>query len=257
MPTNYKKREKLSSQCDAARGNQAMNRLVGVVRYEQRLQAKSGVQQQDASFNSQPQAGWKKDWKSTMSQKGYAAGLDVTRADEQDWLQGSRTCYDTKRAAPASTASGYPGQTSSSPGRVSSDAAASVVAAKKNDSTLPAPPALPEQISKASFQKYVEEVNAALAHTLSQSGIGIDADALTQYTRELAQSLRVLSKPAPAIQKTKICEAMAPVWDMRSNCPSVTEDPLDLRALKDALEALQKSFSFGDAIQPASNVDSA
>merc|ERR1711988_451188 len=83
---------------------------------------------------------------------------------------------------------------------------------------LPSLPVLPEQVSKMVFQKYLAEVNEQLQQALSDSRTQIDAGDLHRYTAEFANALRVLSKPASESQRTQICEAMASVWDMRSNC---------------------------------------
>eukprot|EP00746_Dinoflagellata_sp_MGD_P019875 gnl/MRDRNA2_/MRDRNA2_146228_c0_seq1.p1 gnl/MRDRNA2_/MRDRNA2_146228_c0~~gnl/MRDRNA2_/MRDRNA2_146228_c0_seq1.p1 ORF type:complete len:273 (-),score=64.00 gnl/MRDRNA2_/MRDRNA2_146228_c0_seq1:225-1043(-) len=267
MPTNFKKREKHTTQCDAARGQQTMGRLVKVAQYEQRMQAKTTTPQRDASFNSEPQAGWKREWKNTTSRKeDSSTAVDAAVVDEQDWLQGSRKCFDMRKAAPTMKAAGYPGNASSSTGdtrkavpimkaaeypgsasssRVTVDSPTGdlTASAKEAARILPSLPALPAQVSRSSFQNYVTEVDAAVKHALLQPSMRDDTDALRHYTEELAQALRALSKPAPAAQKTKICEAMAPVWDMRSNSAPTTGAPLDLRVLTDALEALRTCCS--------------
>jgi len=254
MPTNFKKREKHITQCDAARGQQTMGRLTRVVQYEQRMQNKTTTPKTNASFNSQPKAGWKKEWKNTTTCKvGSSSGFDANLVDEQDWLQGSRKCFDTCKAVPTMKAAGYPGIVSSSPGEVGCSTAAATASAKKAASILPSLPALPEQVSRTSFQTYVAQVDAAVNHALLQPGIWHDTDALRRYTEELAQALRTLTKPAPPEQKTQICEAMAPVWDMRSNSAPATGAPLDLRVLADALGALGTCCSSEKVTQESSN----
>lgn len=246
MPTNFKKREKHTAQCDAVRGQQAMDRLRGVVRREQRMQAKSGTQQTAANFNSQPQAGWKKEWKTTMARKSDSLiGPDATWTDEQGWLQGSSKCFDSRRPTTATKATGYPSATSSG-----------ISVATKPVSVMPSLPVLPEEVSRMTFQRYVAEVNAAVQHALLDSSVRPDSAELHRYTSELAWALRVLTRPAPASQKTQICEAMASVWDMRSNSALTTGAPLDLRALADALEALGKCCSSKELAQvPATVVE--
>ena len=70
-------------------------------------------------------------------------------------------------------------------------------------------------------------------------GVEVTATELRLYIHELAQALRALTKPAPAATKAMICEAMAPVWDMRSNCAN-HEAAFNLRVLASAVEALGK-----------------
>jgi len=313
MPTNFQKREKRANQSDAVRGQRAMDRLTGVVKREQRFQAKSGTQATDTTFNSQPQAGWKKEWKTTMASKvNSSIGPDAAWTDEQAWLQGSRKCYDSRKPVPttqtgrhpnvassgtmpvdgktgdrtasARQAAGYASVASSAtaPGdcktgdrtasakksagypSVASSATApgdcktgdGTALARKSASALPSLPVLPEQVSRTACQKYVVEVNAAIQHALLDPSIRADTDELHRYTAELAGALRVLTKPAPASKKTQICEAMASVWDMRSNSAPTTGAPLDLRTLADALEALEKCCSSEDVMQaPASTVE--
>lgn len=242
MSTNFQKRGKQANQRDALRGQSAMDRLTGVVKHEQRMQAKSG--QIAAAFNSQPQAGWKKEWKSGMASKGKgkgnaSIGPDTAWTDEQAWLQGSKKCFDARGPKDAGSL------TTVSPStrvweRTKIDGAAS---ASKSARALPTLPVPPEQVSKTAFQKYVAEVNAQVQQALSDTRIQVAADDVQQYMAELAQALRVLTKPASAAQKTQICEAMASVWDMRSNAAPPTGPPLDLRALSEALGTLRKCFS--------------
>ncbi|CAE7739028.1 hypothetical protein AK812_SmicGene33730 [Symbiodinium microadriaticum] len=215
MPTSRQKREQHATRCDASRGQQVMDRLVRVVQREQRLQATSG--EQNANFNSQPTPGWRREWKTAAAQNGSLMGPDLSWADDQSWLQGSKACFDVQSSRKAA---GYPSPTAS--------------AARKP--SMPSLPALPKQISRASFQKYVAEVQVGVQQALL--GPAPDAAELRRYTEELAQALRALTKPAPAATKARISEAMASVWDMRSNCAAKPE--ADLRALASALEALDK-----------------
>ncbi|CAE7780856.1 unnamed protein product [Symbiodinium sp. CCMP2592] len=226
MPTSRQKREQHATRCDASRGQQVMDRLVRVVQREQRLQATSG-EQATSNFNSQPQPGWRREWKTAQNQKGSFMGPDLSWADDQSWLQGSKACF---------LQSGYPSSTSTDhrPGPTASTAA---TAARKP--SMPSLPARPQQISKASFEKYVAEVRVGVQQALLDPAP--DATELRRYTEELAQALRTLTKPAPASTKARISEAMAPVWDMRSNC--ATKPEADLMALASALEVLEKSCS--------------
>jgi len=285
MPTNFQKREKRANQSDAVRGQRAMDRLTGVVKREQRFQSKSGTQATATTFNSQPQAGWKKEWKTTMASKvNSSIGPDAAWTDEQAWLQGSRKCYDSRKPVPTTQTGRHPNVASSGTmpvdgktgdrtasarqaagyASVASSATApgdcktgdGTALARKSASVLPSLPVLPEQVSRTACQKYVVEVNAAIQHALLDPSIRADTDELHRYTAELAGALRVLTKPAPASKKTQICEAMASVWDMRSNSAPTTGAPLDLRTLADALEALEKCCSSEDVMQaPASTVE--
>lgn len=259
MPTNFQKREKQATQRDAARGHQKMNRLMGVVNYEQRMQARVG--RTDAAFNSQPQAGWKKEWKITMSGKGTgkgdaSIGPDVAWTDEQDWLQGSKACFDSRGPAPVTKEAGYPKTASSSAiprGCTRGNAAAP---ARKPVGLLPSLPVLPEHVSRTAFLSYVEEADAQVQQALLEPSVQTDASDLHRYTRELAQALRVLTKPASASQKTQICKAMASVWDMRSNSAPQAGPPLSLAALAGALDSLTKCFCPGEVMPtPGSAVE--
>ena len=108
MPTSRQKREQHASRCDAARGQQVMDRLVRVVQREQRLQAQPGVPD-NVNFNSQPQAGWRREWKTAAAQKGALMGPDLAWTDDQSWLQGSKACYDVGQTCPSARAAGYAG----------------------------------------------------------------------------------------------------------------------------------------------------
>jgi len=237
MPTNFKKREKQAAQSDAIRGQQAMNRLTGVVRREQRMQAKSGSRQTDTTFNSQPQVGWKKEWKTTLAGKADSSnGPDTAWTDEQAWLQGSGKCYDSRRPVPATKAAGDPSIAFSGKVPAACTSGGVSTSTRKSASILPSLPVLPEQRSRTEVQKYLAEVTAALQCAVLDSSIQPDADELRWYTAEFALALRELTKPAPVSQKARICEAMASVWDVRSNSAPTTGAPVDLRALADALE---------------------
>ena len=76
-----------------------MDRLVRVVQREQRQP--QGTQ----SFNSQPQAGWRREWKTAKG--GSLLGPDLAWADDQSWLQGSKKCFDS--SVTTSKAAGYAG----------------------------------------------------------------------------------------------------------------------------------------------------
>ena len=103
MPTSRQKREQHATRCDASRGQQVMDRLVRVVQREQRLQATSG--EQNANFNSQPTPGWRREWKTAAAQNGSLMGPDLSWADDQSWLQGSKACFDVQSSRKAA---GYP-----------------------------------------------------------------------------------------------------------------------------------------------------
>mmetsp|Transcript_59148 Transcript_59148/g.118370 ORF Transcript_59148/g.118370 Transcript_59148/m.118370 type:complete len:258 (+) Transcript_59148:84-857(+) len=253
MPTNFQKREKRADQSDAARGQKVMARIVGVVQHEQRMQEKSGAQY--VSFNSKPQAGWKKEWKTTMARKGDPlTGPDSTWTDEQSWLQGSKKCFDSKQTIPATNAAGYPRGAPFGTVPVVRSTGSTTAVARKPCGILPTLPNVPEQVSRTAFEKYVAEVNAALQQALSEPSGEADTPALHSYVKDLAQALRLLTKPAPVAAKAKICEAMAPVWDMRSNREPETGDALNLRALAIALDALDKSCSSKEVPQEPANV---
>lgn len=249
MSTNFKRRDKHSTQCDAIRGQQAMNRLTGVVKYEQRVQAKS--ESFSATFNSQPQAGWKKDWKSTMAGKGKAKGdasigPDASWTDEQSWLQGSRKCFDSRRSVSATKEAGYPSTASSSTVPEDCVKAGRTASAGESGGALPSlpvlPKVLPKEVSRKAFRAYIAEVNSVIQQSLCNPGNQADAEDLLRFTAELAQALRALTKPASVSQKTQICEAMAPVWDMRSNSAPPAGAPSDLRALAGVLDTLGNCF---------------
>lgn len=247
MPSNFKKSGKLASQCDAARGQQTMQRLTRVVQQEQRQQAKVGTHQSDATFNSQPQAGWKKEWKSTLAHKGDPSMRpDAAWTDDQAWLQGAKKCYDLRKTVPATKVDETPSVASSGIAVSGYTTSESMTSAGEGARILPPLPVLPETVSRSTFQQYVTEVRAAVQNALPQSSVQADSDMVCRYVRELAQALRVLTKPAPDSQKTRICDAMACVWDMRSNSPPASGAPLDLRMLEDALEALGKCCSSGN-----------
>lgn len=101
------------------------------------------------------------------------------------------------------------------------------------------PPSLSREVSRTAFSTYVAEALRTLSDTKE-----LRPGELRHYTEELAQALRALSKPAPASTKTMICEAMAPVWDMRANTP--TTEAVDLKALVNALEALRNCCATPD-----------
>ena len=108
MPTSRQKREQHATRCDSSRGQQVMDRLVRVVQREQRLQATSeqgaAPGPPPANFNSQPQPGWRREWKKQTAQKGTGSLIDLSWADDQSWLQGSKACFDQRKAA----GKGYP-----------------------------------------------------------------------------------------------------------------------------------------------------
>jgi len=244
MPTSRQKREQHATRCDSSRGQQVMDRLVRVVQREQRLQATSeqgaAPGPPPANFNSQPQPGWRREWKKQTAQKGTGSLIDLSWADDQSWLQGSKACFDQRKAA----GTGYP--STSTDHRPGPTASAAATAARKP--SMPSLPARPQQISKASFEKYVAEVRVGVQQALLDPAP--DATELRRYTEELAQALRTLTKPAPASTKARISEAMAPVWDMRSNC--ATKPEADLRVLASALEALEKSCRLAQEATPES-----
>ena len=99
MPTSRQRREQHATRSDAARGQQVMDRLVRVVQREQ------GQPQGAQSFNSQPQAGWRREWKTAAAKGGPVLGPDLAWADDQSWLQGSKICFDS--SVTTSKAAGY------------------------------------------------------------------------------------------------------------------------------------------------------
>lgn len=128
MPTSRQKREQHATRNDAARGQQVVNRLVRVVEREQRLANPrtghgrghgegEGSGPSYANFNSQPQAGWKKEWKAAHVPRAPhprlavdSLGPDLAWTDDQSWLQGSKKCFElSKGAVAAAKAAGYAG----------------------------------------------------------------------------------------------------------------------------------------------------